>query len=75
MANTDPAAGIRSRYQGICASCGERFPEGTDITQGEDGAWSHTNCPEPTDDYDVRYGVCSECFTTIAANGACNCDD
>ena len=67
---------IASRYSGICATCEERFPEGTAITKDDDaGTWSHADCPEPQDDYDVRFGICSECFTTIAANGACNCDE
>lgn len=66
---------IEARYGGICGTCDERFPEGTPIAQDKSGTWSHATCPEPTDDYDVRFGICSECFTTIAANGACNCDD
>lgn len=65
---------IASRYQGVCSLCEERFPEGTPIVK-EAGGWRHDTCPEPVDDYDIRGGVCSSCFQTIAVNGACGCDD
>lgn len=64
---------ITSRYGGRCVACDEWFPEGTEIEQAE-GGWRHTTCPEPVDDYDVKNGICSECFLTISANGKCGCD-
>lgn len=67
------SGGVPSRYGGKCSSCGEWFPEGTLIEQTE-GQWHHVACPEPVDDYDVRYGICSTCFLTVSANGKCGCE-
>jgi hypothetical protein len=59
-----------AKYPGRCLDCGDRFDVGTRVVYS-DSRIVHVDCgsePEPRP-------VCTKCFTTIAINGTCGCEE
>lgn len=61
---------IIARYPGRCGYCGHGITEGDPITESALDGWVHADHQpkRPTP------GPCPICWTTPAANGACDCD-
>jgi hypothetical protein len=61
-----------AEYEDTCYSCGNDIEVGDAIVSTGDEGWIHQRClnvnakPAP---------LCPTCFTTLAVNGACGCDE
>lgn len=65
-------ATFKAKYAGVCSSCDSPINVADEITYASNEL-VHIECPDDlaTDDR----GFCPKCFSTIALNGTCECDE
>lgn len=61
-----------AQYSGVCGSCDDRFPAGTEVAYDSDGDLVHVDCPAQVR---TPRPLCPHCFVELPYNGRCDCRD